>query len=289
MEEQRLWQEKLEVEENAHEREQFKDLAIYTSTLYKEDPISRVRAPLAIKFLENARRLGIKCVVTDSGSNNEFLEAVGQMENVTLVDDSHVKASMGESRRSALEKASSLEGVEFFLYADPEKDDLITQQNICNMLQILRNNEADIVVPQRKSLESYPPFQAWIEKRANKRATKLAKGYNESHEVAKHLDLWFGPKMMNLAGSKFFENYNRDKGKLDKWDSIIVPVIEAHNAGLRIGTVEVDYEVDTTRRDSEVSHPEIAKSMSRKRLEQYVKILEAVGDEYWKRKLGSQE
>lgn len=281
--------EKIDETKNTHESEQFKDLAVYTSTLYKEDPVSKVRAPLAIKFLENARDLGIRCVVTDSGSNQEFLDKLSGMENVTVVDDSEKKASMGESRRSALDKAEHLDGTEFFLYADPEKDDLITKENINEMLEMLRNDEADIVVPQRKSLESYPPFQAWVEKRANKRATELAEGYSESNQDSKPLDLWFGPKMMNRKGAKFFENYNDAKDKLDKWDSIIVPVIEAHNAGLRIGTVEVDYDVDTTQRDSEVNDPTVAKPMLKKRVEQYIKILEAAGDQFWIKKIKEEE
>lgn len=94
----------------AEQKEQprkFEDLAIITTTFYKEDPTSRLRSQLAIDMLETANRLGIKVVVVDGGSNEEFLRKVRVLENVTLCIQPKC-SGMGESRRQALETAINL-------------------------------------------------------------------------------------------------------------------------------------------------------------------------------------
>src|SRR3989338_8061528 len=110
--------------EHNERREQFHDLAICTSTLYKDDPISMVREKLALKLLKNAEALGVRCVVVDGGSNSGFLDQIKAMRHVTLIEDH--ESGMGESRRKTFRRAFELPAIEYILWTEPEKDDLIT-------------------------------------------------------------------------------------------------------------------------------------------------------------------
>ena len=217
----------------------FKDLVLFTTTMYGADDVSKVREALAVRFLENAEQLGVRCVVVDGGSNPKFLEKISTFKNVTVEVDPSL--GMGESRREALKKAIALSGPEDnYLWVEPEKSNLITKESLDAMIGGLRAGQTDIVVPRRRSMESMPKFQAWIERRANQRAGDLM-NENEQAPSSEALDLWFGPKMFNREGAKFFAEY---KGTLDKWDSIIKPVVEAAQAGKRISSVDVDYAYD---------------------------------------------
>lgn len=248
----------------AESKEGFDDLCIFTTTLYREDTVSVVRQELAIRLLENCANLGIRTVVVDGGSNTAFLDRARGIENVEILVEPNLK--MGESRRKALEVAMAHQSCPYFLWVEPEKDNLITTESLHAMIDGLRKGEVDIVVPRRKSKESMPKFQAWIEDRANRIATAKMEGLEEP------LDLWFGPKMFNRDGAKYFAEY---KGKLDKWDSIIKPVLDAHEDGSKVGSTDVDYTYDPTQATSE----EYDSAMKRKRVIQYVDILDELGDD----------
>ncbi len=264
------------VEVNPEKREdhQFDDLTIFTTTFYGSDPVSQTRQKLAEQFLSNANNLGVRTVVVDGGSNPEFLESLKQFKNVHVIVES--KLSMGESRRRALHEARQIYKTPFYLWAEPEKSGLITPESLQVMISGLRGETTDIIVPARKNFESLPKFQKFMEKRANQRVRDKLMPDTEV------LDLWFGPKMFNNEGAEYFENY---KGTLDKWDSIIKPVLEAHQAGKRVSTVEVDYEYDPTQKNSEEGDRE----MKRKRFEQYIQILAELGDSFWKEQLDQRE
>ena len=223
---------------------------------YGEDKTSQIREKLAEKLLENAAKLGIKCVVVDGGSNQNFLNKAISYKNVNLTVNPNL--GMGESRRESLRVAEKL-GAPYYLWVEPEKYDLIKPESLKVMLDGLRKDKTDIVIPKRVSKESMPKLQAWIETRANKRAKELLGGEFKTEE---ELDLWFGPKMFNRAGANYFLNY---KGKLDKWDAVIKPVINAQHEGKRVSSVDVNYEYDISQSSSEVGD----RNMKGKRLEQY--------------------
>lgn len=156
---------------------------------------------------------------------------------------------------------------------EPEKVGLVTEDNLLNMIDVLRKNQADIVVPRRRSKDTMPRLQRWIESRANKRVKdKIADITDEE------LDLWFGPKMFNRAGAEYFLNY---RGRLDKWDSVIKPVIEAHQGGKVVVSVPVDFEYTTEERE----HEEADRELKKKRIIQYSQILAEMGDKFWQEKL----
>jgi len=249
------------------ETKKFSDLTIITSTFYGPDHVAQMRQKLAEKFLENCYNLNINCVVVDGGSNQAFIDKIKSLENVTLVIK--LSATMGESRREALRLAMEKYGTPYYLWAEPEKNSLIEDTFLESMIVNLREGLVDIIVPERATLDSYPEQQAWLEKRANKRATKIM-----NPALGKSLDLWFGPKMFNQAGAKYFTEYKTD---LDKWDWAVGPVINAYKDGLRVMPVEVDYQVDASQKETEESD----KVTKKKRLKQYVSTLQELGDPAW--------
>lgn len=255
--------------------EEFDDLAIFTTTFYKDDESSRVRSALAEKFFDHVNGLNIKCIVVDGGSYPEFLENIKKFKNIKIVSETTL--GMGESRRKALEVALNLMAEEnnpSFLWVEPEKEDLIKEESLGAMIKFLREERADIVVPSRVSKESYPKFQKWIEERANKRAGQLFNKSENDEMFESEVDLWFGPKMFNREGAKFFLNY---KGNLDKWDSIIKPVIEAQGAGKNIVSAPVDFKYPEEQKNYEEGN----EIFDQKRIDQYKQILAELGDPYW--------
>lgn len=245
-------------------------LDIYTTTFYGEDATSKVREVLALKLFENAEKLGIRCTVVDGGSNADFLEKAGKFRNVKIFPQT--AKGMGGGRREALRLAAeefSDPAVDHcFFWVEPEKDGLITAENLEKMTEPLRGDEIGIVVPARKEegIDTLPDFQARIEQRANREAARSAGRYISKEDIKDVWDLWFGPKMFNRKGLQYFLEY---KGELDKWDSIIKPVINAYKAGIGIASVPVDYEYDESQRADEDGN----RVMQEKRVFQYHKIL----------------
>lgn len=258
------------VQPEAHEQLGFEDLTLFTGTFYRDDPSSRLRQELALQQFERAEALGIRMIVSDGGSNVDFLEAASQFPNVTLLQEPE-GSTMGSSRRFALEEAladSEDDPDHIFMWIEPEKVDLVDPDTLTELVQPIREGVADIVVPSRKDLSTLPKQQAWFEVRANQRAGDLMKGQKST------LDLWFGPKVFNRRAAEYFRNY---KGQLDKWDAIIKPVLEANNAGLKVIDVPVDFSYPPGQSQQEDGNP----AFQRKRVEQYATILAELGDKFW--------
>lgn len=256
----------------------FKDLTLYTSTLYGEDAVSQVRQSLGLQMLGRCNELGIAIVVSDGGSNQGFLDDVKSYPGVTLLHDP-LGATMGEARRLALGKALEEDDDpdHIFMYLDAEKVNLVDADSLTKLMQPIRSGQSDIVVPRRIDKSSYPRQQAWIEDRANHRATQLMRGNNPATPNTSSetdLDLWFGPKMFNSTGARYFLNY---KSNLDKWDVIIAPVLDAYREGLRVTEVPIDFTYPTTQTEFETD----SRDIKRKRAIQYGSILVAMGDQFW--------
>jgi hypothetical protein len=179
------------------------------------------------------------------------------------------KVGMGTSRRYGFAKAMAEENAKYFLWTEPEKDELLTIDNVRSMLKSLKSGEADVSVPQRISKESMVPIQGWLESWANKIAARLLAARKGGQEE-RPLDLWFGPKIFNRKGGEEFLKY---RGKLNKWDSIIAPAGNAEVAGLKVNAVDVNYSYDPSQVKNEVGN----RAMDAKRWDQFLSILAELG------------
>lgn len=246
------------------------DLVIYTSTFYDgKSEESNVRAKICIQFLENIEKLWLKCVLAEGWSTNaNFLEQLKKFQNITVIK-SHV--GIWEDRRNALQKAiEENPNTPYYMWVEPEKDDLISEETLRSLVLKAKENEFDIVVPKRSNESTWrPKFQEWIENRANKRVfDELKKRWIDISEI---LDLWFWSKLFTKAWAQYFLDYKSD---LDKWDSIIKPVVDALEDGKKVWSIEVDYHYDTTQTENE-SH-EDNREIIGKRVFQYNRILREI-------------
>lgn len=258
----------IERPEAAELKSDFNDLVVFTTTLYGTDRQSEVRQKLAQRLFENCEQLGMACVVVDGGSNQRFIEKASSLKHLKFAVNPQL--GMGQSRREALRIAmENFPRADFFLWLEPEKDSLVSQESLNAMLADLRTGQADIVVPKRKSKATLPALQSWIETRANRRAGNLF-----DPKLEEELDLWFGPKVFNRKGAEYFIKY---QSSLDKWDSIIKPVIQAYQDGAIIKSVEVDYNYHPRQSQME----EDDRMIKMKRLMQYRQILSEIGDPFW--------
>lgn len=291
---------------NAHvEKIRYPDLTIFTSTFYRYNENTSienqdvVRSNLAIKTIENANKLWIHLVVLDGWSCEDFLSKIRKFLNITIIeadDTNNIKSlSMWEARRMALEIAREKYNTDFYLWMEPEKDNLITKENIDPLMQEARTEKHEIIIPKRKNKASYPDFQAREETRANKELSSLMYKYTNKNWDTKEwntkeynaydgeeYDLFFWPKLFSKKVIDYFLSY---KSTLDKSDAIITPILIAHQNWVSVWSKEIDYTYDITQKENEESSPKIKsinkkwknrnrKIIDTKRLEQYVYILE---------------
>ena len=113
-------------------------------------------------------------------------------------------------------------------WMEPEKEGYVSQ--IEKTVVPILNNEADLVVPKRKSLKSYPISQQYAEHFGNtiwKELTGVA------------LDMWSGPRTWKRELSSYFLDYKGEYG--DLWDSIFIPVMNVIYDGKGVLSVDINY------------------------------------------------
>ena len=206
-------------------RELSDEIAIAMITCYGPNSESdHHRAVLAKDTIGSAIGFGYKIFVVDSGSSDEFL---GSIER--LGASVHVEKSMnyGEKRRRAIQLATDSER-EIVVAMEAEKADFVKE--ILTTTKLVFDGVADLVVPRRKSIKSYPTAQQLAEPLGNLFWKELT-GYD--------LDIWFGPRVWNRDLSNYFLDYGGEHG--DVWDSIFIPVMDAIVDGKRVVGVDVDY------------------------------------------------
>lgn len=164
---------------------------------------------------------------------------------------------MGSSRRQAILEASRFAGV---VWWTEEKPSLVQQLQIIGAK--IKEEGANIVVPTRKSLESYPEFQRKAEIVGNI-AWRMATGSN--------LDMWSGPRLIDEKALPYFLDYKGEYG--DRWDSIFIPVVRAIAARLKVRRCEVDYVHSSEQTAEEEADPLMNE---RRRIEQLWNLVPAI-------------
>jgi hypothetical protein len=201
------------------------ETVIATTTFYK-DP-EDIRAHLALKMLDSALDFDFPTVVVDGGSHPDFIAQMRKRDAHVFGEEA---PGMGPGRRQALRLASDMAGADgAIVWMEPEKEPLITEIGYCE--ELIWAGQADMVIPKRMSLSSYPTEQAHAEMMGN-----LAFQYMTGHA----LDIWFGPMVLNRLALQYFLDYDGKYG--DKWDSIHIPRLHVIKAGLQVESVNVDYD-----------------------------------------------
>ena len=204
------------------------------------------------------------------------------MCNITFVNKEKPN-TLGGGRRDAFQKALEIANIEnidnpVIVWTEVEKDDFINETNL-SRLQEEMNKGTNIIIPERgeKAWNQLPEVQCFLEQRAEGKFQQILE--NETHGTFnKKLDIWFGPKVFNKEGAKYFLEYNKEGDKTDLWDSLMVPVVEAIKKGEKVESIGMDFLYDKGLIESDSS-----KEASIKRIEQYTQILAALGDKDWQK------
>lgn len=195
-----------------------------------------LRARLALETTKKAAQLGLPIVVVDGGSCQEL--RVGIIEQGAMLVDEK-EHGMGPSRRQAIREAAGVAGPDgTVLWMEPEKWTLISQvfhlehemENYAFAEDAPSSARADIVVPKRRSMASYPPIQ---------QAAELLGNMYFAKATGHALDVWVGPRLIGPRALPYFLDYKGEYG--DKWDSIFIPIVRAIADGLKVVGCEVGY------------------------------------------------
>ncbi len=237
-------------------------VAIATTTLYNPDLESDIlRSEIAKSTVRRATNLGYEIIIVDSGSSDELLK---DFERYGAKIFSQQKKGMGSGRRQAIKEALDTKK-EVIVWTEPEKENYISE--IVKTAKPIIEGYADLVVPKRKSLKSYPTAQQYAELLGNSFWKRLT-GYD--------LDMWFGPRTWKKELSPYFLGYSGEYG--DKWDSIFIPVIDAIFDEKKVISVEVKY----THPPKQTEIEEHDLNFYTKRIEQLSNLLNAL-ETHWKK------
>lgn len=199
---------------------------IATTTNYRT--VDEVRARLALRFAEEAKRYGYRLAVVDGDSPQAFRDALS--ERGACIFPEPRGGGMGASRRQALIEAREFAGPDGVVaWVEPEKWPLVA--NLGPALACF-DQGADLVVPARTEAGflTYPSEQMWAEYIGNRTFRKIA---------GVRLDAWFGPKLMNREALKRFLDYSGTYG--DRWESLLIPVLACIKDGLKVVSAQVVY------------------------------------------------
>jgi hypothetical protein len=201
-----------------------KDIVIATTTMYKN--MEETRAKLAIKTVKNAIFSGYKIVIVDSSPDIEVKKAFRDQGALVLAEEN---PGMGKSRRQALYEAicAARDNDGIAVWMEPEKCTFVPKiEKLVN-----RMGNADMIIPGRKSLASYPIDQQRFEWLGNYRFYEL---------TGTSLDIWFGPRIMNFKTAQYFLEYQGEYG--DKWDSIFIPILRIIASRKKVIGMRINYE-----------------------------------------------
>jgi len=228
------------------------NIVIATTVFLKER--GAVRETLSFKMVEEVLKLKYKIVVVYKGKENDFIKS---LKDLGVVVKEETGVGMGQSRRQALAEASQLIGKDgVVVWTEPEKHPFI--KFIPRLAERIKNGEADLVVPMRNKLDSYPKEQQEEENLLNLLFEKVLK--------RKKADLSFGPRLMGEEALSYFLNYEGEYG--DKWDSIFIPILRVKKAGLKIHYEGVPY----IHPEEQTGEEEGDLSVFMKRIEQFYNL-----------------
>jgi hypothetical protein len=255
---------------NHSEYTDYRDLVLFTSTFYTQDQESINRSQLALDLVRNAHVLGVRLVVADSSplleweSMSSFEKSVHALigdTSTVIVMRTHKRLAWGTQSTMADERKQALEyGLEsypdsdHFLWIEPEKANLVTQQSLSTIAKTAQETAADFVIPTRAKLayvlnqngkkmpdtslwgiNTLPEFQARTETRAN---TVLRKDTGEYH------DSYFGPVL--LKRWTWTEQYLNSPHPT--WGVNVLTPIEWRKNWLSVVAAPIDYSYDDRQR-----------------------------------------
>lgn len=202
------------------------------------------RVALSQRFADEVIREGYSLAATVDDYSRPFFDK----RDAHLVDAE--SQLIGPSRRQVVEWVlRNLKDNQVILWCEPEKWTVVKW--FLAMAEPILDGSADIVVPRRKSLASYPHWQIPWEQLINACYREI---------IGMNLDYCFGPKVLSSAACKYWLAYpGGQQNAPDTHDSIVTYLLDAKLDGMRIAEVMVDYEHPASQTAAEVHDRAIMK------------------------------
>jgi len=230
----------VEKQERAIDKENFKDIIMVVTTMYKNTP--QYRKELALDFFEKLMKLGIKCVVWDWWSDKDFLEKLNNkhefpfvtIENLNWKSDKLNSWPFWNDKRAALAKALDLFPSKdypwaMFVQTEPEKKRFADPLNMISLVNAMQDKS--IVIANRKSKISMPALQASEEERAGKKLSTMIWSW-------KYIDFFQSASICTRELAQYFIEY--EPLEKESYDGVMVPYIYAYKSWLSVWIAEVN-------------------------------------------------
>lgn len=237
-------------------------VAIATTTWYDFNSKSdKVRAEIAKRTFSKAKELGYLIIAIDGGSHSDF---INEIKSLGVKVSPQKEKGLGSSRRQAFKEAYE-SGKEIIIWTEPEKESFIPE--IEKVIKPILENKADVVIPKRKSLSTYPIAQQYIESFGNAFWKEL---------TSTNLDMWGGMRVLKRDLCKYFIDYNGEYG--DKWENLLLPIMNMIVDKKRVLSIDINY-----------IHPLEQTKIEQNNLGFYKKRVEQLNnlttplEEYWKK------
>jgi hypothetical protein len=243
---------------------------VVTSTYYSEEDV--VRSRLAKKFADGVAELpDTELIMIDGGSCDGFRnEILSNNPDVMFLPQSErgmdaarlqgfrVAKSMAEQFKATYGDASVA-----IQWSEPEKVGFV--KFIPTVVRPILAGTADVVIPNRLSMESYPYFQMLTETAACEFVSQI---------VGVKWDQFFGPVAASFEGIEHFIHFDsekHDRAGTGGYGRIHLPRFDALKQGMRVKTVEIDYRHPQGQTEEEAGNM----LMNMKRVRQLHDILSA--------------
>ena len=154
----------------------------------------KVRGDLALEFAQIVSKLGYHLVISDGTSAKTFRKELALIPGIHVIR--RRQNGSGDAKRSAMDKAAAIPGVEVIVLNEPEKLSIVTnclQQIVGPILQ----DHADIVVPKREDSlfkATYPRYMYDSEVEANRIYNEALRSNNLLPATLYDMDSFFGPR-----------------------------------------------------------------------------------------------
>ncbi len=205
-----------------------KQAVIATTTLATYNkPHEVVRADCILKTIQAAADYGYRILAIDDGSPAEYIQAMKRLG--ASVYEQEVPG-IGNARRQALRQGREIaESGEAIVWTEPEKYPLIPLLD--EAISKVTQEQYDLVMLRRLSLDSYPPEQAM-----SYQLIALAVRYLTGIDS----DFGWGPTVLSPKAIDYYLKYESQAG--DLWDGIHCPKLHIINDSMPWTIVPVDYQ-----------------------------------------------
>jgi hypothetical protein len=207
-------------------------VSVITTTYFpdRKNLIQQVRAALSFDAIRSLVVSGFPVTVIDGGSDDSIFPTHDLGARVVMIDDHDMVFTRQLAAASVVDRAPYLTHM---VWTEPEKN---ISSLIPEWIERAVAEDAAVLVPMRKRMESYPLHQ-----QVSERAGNLEVGKAFDRDLG---DMYFGPRVFRRDAviRHWLRDYDDYGTEQRQWASIFSPVYSALAAGERVVGLPTDFE-----------------------------------------------